>query len=367
MEKLPDFRLFGPEHLGSEPPCVRYERVPLSEPGGEPAPGLFWARITLDNPAQLNAFTTGMLKGLTAALQTAGADREVTAVVVTGAGERAFSTGGNTEEYARFYAGRPAEYASYIALFNGMIDAILACPKPVLCRVNGMRLGGGQEIGLACDLSVSSDLAVFGQAGPLHGSAPVGGSTDFLPWFLPIEEALWSAVSCESRSAYAMKRRGLLTAVVPVLREGGAFLRNPLVETETWLRDGEIVYGEFKTGEAARAARERAAACRTDFSLLDAKVEEFLWRFANLFPGCLMMAVDGIRAKKRFFWDQAKASSRHWLAANMLGEARLGFTAFAARGETGSDRVDFLELRRRFAEGAPFDDELAAAVLPKKS
>ena len=66
-------------------------------------------------------------------------------------------------------------------LFNDMVSAILVCDKPVICRVNGMRIGGGQEIGMACDFSVAQDLARFGQAGPKHGSAPDGGATDFLP------------------------------------------------------------------------------------------------------------------------------------------------------------------------------------------
>ena len=81
-------------------------------------------------------------------------------------GDKAFCTGGNTKEYAEYYAGRPQEYRQYMRLFNDMVSAILACDKPVICRVNGMRIGGGQEIGMACDFSVAQDLARFGQAGP---------------------------------------------------------------------------------------------------------------------------------------------------------------------------------------------------------
>ncbi len=63
------------------------------------------------------------------------------------------------------------------------------CDKPVVCRVNGMRIAGGQEIGMACDFTIAQDLARFGQAGPKHGSAPDGGSTDFLQLFVGIERA----------------------------------------------------------------------------------------------------------------------------------------------------------------------------------
>ncbi|MDP7346571.1 MAG: enoyl-CoA hydratase-related protein, partial [Anaerolineales bacterium] len=170
-------------------------------------------------------------KGIIAAFHKASMDRRVVAVIFTGMGVKAFCTGGNTKEYAEYYAGKPTEYGAYMDLFNAMVDAILNCKKPTICRVNGMRVGGGQEIGLACDLSVSSDLAVFGQAGPRHGSAPDGGSTDFLPWFLGIENAMWNCISCEVWSAYKMKQLGLITKVAPVLLQDGKFVRNPLVIT----------------------------------------------------------------------------------------------------------------------------------------
>ena len=78
-----------------------------------------------------------------------------------GSGDKAFCSGGNTKEYAEYYAGNPQEYRQYMRLFNDMVSAILGCDKPVICRVNGMRIGGGQEIGMACDFSVAHDLARF--------------------------------------------------------------------------------------------------------------------------------------------------------------------------------------------------------------
>ena len=147
------------------------------------------------------------------------------AAVFTAVGDKAFCTGGNTKEYAEYYTGRPEEYGAYMDLFNGMVDAILACKKPTICRVNGMRVAGGQEIGMACDLAVSADTAIFGQAGPRHGSAPDGGSTDFLPWYLSIEDSMWNCVSCELWSAYKMKRLGLISKVAPAIKEKGKFIR----------------------------------------------------------------------------------------------------------------------------------------------
>jgi 6-oxo-cyclohex-1-ene-carbonyl-CoA hydrolase len=250
-------------------------------------------------------------------------------------------------------------------LFNGMVDAILGCKKPTICRVNGMRVAGGQEIGMACDTTVSSDLAIFGQAGPRHGSAPDGGSSDFLPWMLPTELAMWNCVSCEMWSAYKMQRLGLISKCTPVIRESGQWLRNPAIVTDAYVADGEIVYGEFKTGDEAKKARDVVQKAQTDFTLLDAQVNKILWTYTNLFPGCLIKSVEGIRLKKKFFWDQAKVINRHWLAANMNGEAYLGFNAFNTKKITGKDVVDFIEYRRRQARGEAFDVEFMAAVLAK--
>ena len=192
-----DHSLIGEEHWGTEAPCTVYEKRPVLDPGGNPVDGLYSAWITLNNPRQYNSYTTEMVKGVIAGFQAASADRSVVAAVFTAAGDKSFCTGGNTKEYAEYYSRRPNEYGEYMDLFNAMVDGILNCKKPTLCRVNGMRVAGGQEIGMACDLTLSSDLAIYGQAGPRHGSAPDGGSTDFLPWMLSIEDAMWNCVSCE--------------------------------------------------------------------------------------------------------------------------------------------------------------------------
>ncbi|UCF78704.1 MAG: 6-oxocyclohex-1-ene-1-carbonyl-CoA hydratase, partial [Candidatus Eiseniibacteriota bacterium] len=94
-------------------------------------------------------------------------------------------------------------------------------------------------------------------------------------------------------------------------------------------------------------------------------VGEIIWNFTNLMPGCLIKSVDGIRLKKKFFWDQCKIANRHWLAVNMNTEAFLGFTAFNTRKLTGKDVIDFVKYRQLLAEAHPMDDELAEEVLGK--
>jgi 6-oxo-cyclohex-1-ene-carbonyl-CoA hydrolase len=364
-DKTKDHRVFGEEHWGTEPPCTIFEKKPVRNEKGEAVEGLYTAWVTLNNPAQYNSYTTNMVKGVIAGFQAASLDRSVVAVVFTAMGDRAFCTGGNTKEYAEYYSKRPNEYGEYMDLFNGMVDTILNCKKPTLCRVNGMRVAGGQEIGMACDFTLASDLAIFGQAGPRHGSAPDGGSTDFLPWMLSIEDAMWNCVSCELWSAYKMKHKGLITKVLPVLKVNGDYIRNPLVITDQFLKDGEIVYGEIKTGKDADEAKSLLKKGTIDFSQLDKEINEVIWRLTNLFPGCLIKSLDGIRSKKKFFWDQTKLPNRHWLAANMTVEAFLGFNAFNTKKITGQDTIDFVKYRQLIAQGELMDDTAFAAVLGK--
>ncbi len=363
--ELKDHQLFDNSHFGKDAPTVMYEERPVVDDKGQAAAGLYSAWIWLNNPAQYNSYTTEMVKGVIAGFQRASSDRKIVAVVFTAVGDKAFCTGGNTAEYAAYYAKRPNEYGEYMDLFNTMVDGILNCKKPVICRVNGMRVGGGQEIGMATDITISSDLAIYGQAGPKHGSAPDGGSTDFLPWFLSMEDAMYNCISCEPWSAYKMKSKGLLTKVVPVLKKDGKWLKNPLVRTDTFVDDGEIVYGESIGKEDVAKAKELMAQCATDFELLDKEVNAMVWKFTNLFPGCLIKSIDGIRAKKKFFWDQMKLANRHWLAANMNHEAYLGFNAFDAKKATGRDVIDFVKYRQLVAEGQVFDDKFAEQVLAK--
>ena len=362
---IKDHFLWGDEHFSDEAPGVIFEKKPILDRKGNPVEDLFSAWIVLNNPRQYNSYTTEMVKGVIAGFQRASADPSVVAAVFTGMGDKAFCTGGNTKEYAEYYSGRPNEYGSYMDLFNAMVDSILNCKKPTICRVNGMRVAGGQEIGMACDTTISSDLAIFGQAGPRHGSAPDGGSSDFLPWMLPLELAMWNCVSCEMWSAYKMKQLGLISKCVPVIKDNGKWVRNPAIITDSYIDDGEIVYGEFKGGEEAKKAREFVSTAATDFERLDAELNKILWTYTNLFPGCLIKSVEGVRLKKKFFWDQAKTINRHWLAANMNSEAYLGFNAFNTKKITGQNVIDFIEFRRRQARGEAFDAEFMAAVLGK--
>ena len=344
---------------------VLYERRPCLDESGNEVEGLYNAWIILNNPGQYNSYTTDMVKLVILAFHRASMEKDVVAVVFTGAGDKAFCTGGNTKEYAEHYAGRPDEYFQYMRLFNDMVSAILGCDKPVICRINGMRIGGGQEIGMACDFSVASDLARIGQAGPKHGSAPDGGSTDFLPLFVGIEEAMISCTICVPWSAHKAKRLGLLTDVVPALKVDGEFVANPMVQTDRWTDSmGNIVFGEPKSGDALNEGKATLKLGEVDLELLDKKVNELATSLLLTMPGCLQKTISSIRKHKLEHWDKNKETNRSWLALNMMTEARLGFRAFN-EGPRHKREIDFVDLRQQLAKGKTWNEEFINSLIPQ--
>jgi len=344
---------------------ILFEKRPATLPDGTPVEGLYNAWIILNNPTQFNSYTTDMVKSIILAFRAASNMRDVNAVVFTAVGDKAFCTGGNTKEYAEYYAGRPQEYRQYMRLFNDMVSAILTCDKPVVCRVNGMRIGGGQEIGMACDFSVAQDMARFGQAGPKHGSAAIGGSTDFLPVMIGCEQAMVSGVLCEPFSAQKALRLGILTDIVPGLKVDGEYVANPLVETEMKTDAfGRLLHGEFKTDEASIAGKALMKTGKMDLSALDAKINELTGKLLLTFPDCTAKSVEELRKSKLNAWNMNKENSRAWLANNMMTEANMGFRAFNEGNREVGREVDFILLRQELAAGAKWTPEFIDSHMP---
>jgi len=351
---------------------MKVELRPLKRPDGSDVEGLYDAWLWLDNPHQYNSYTTDILRELCLALDWASCRADVNCVILTAVGDKAFCTGGNTVEYENDYSWRPQEYRTYMGVFNRMISLMLENEKPVINRVNGMRIAGGQEMGLACDFTVSSDLARYGQAGPKHGSAPDGGSTDFLDLYVGYARSVESCVLCEQWSAHKALHLGLVNEIVPVLKDGdGEWVANPMV-TFDWVDNttGQIVYGDFLTGEGREAGKAKMAECEVDLSGLDAAVEALSWKLANTFPGCTRKTLSSVRKKKLHWWDANRETNREWLALNMAVEAAAGFRAFNVGGgkrENGSRiprEVDFIEVRQAIARGENWTPDLVESFMP---
>jgi 6-oxo-cyclohex-1-ene-carbonyl-CoA hydrolase len=152
---------------------------------------------------------------------------------------------------------------------------------------------------------------------------------------------------------------------VPVYRVDGQWIPNPLVVTDRLFDEfGTLVYGDFRTGEQAEAAREVIGRAQLDLSRLDSAVDGLCTRVLMLMPDCTAKTINSLRKHKQKHWDLNAITSREWLALNMMTEGKAGFQAFN-EGPRGQREVDFIKLRQLLAAGQPWNDDLVRAISPQ--
>lgn len=186
--------------------------------------GIAW--ITINRPEVLNAFRARTVDELIDAFRRAAADPAVGVVVLTGAGDRAFSTGGDQRE--KTGGGYPGADGFGMDV-HGLHGILRAIAKPVVAMVNGYAIGGGHVLHVLCDLSIAADTAVFGQVGPRVGSVDPGFGTAYLARVVGEKRAREMWYLCRRYNAQQALEMGLVNAVVPA-----AELR---AETERWCRE----------------------------------------------------------------------------------------------------------------------------------
>jgi 2-ketocyclohexanecarboxyl-CoA hydrolase len=169
------------------------------------------ATITINRPEVMNAFRGQTCDELIHALGRAGWDREIGVIVLTGAGEKAFCTGGDQKAHSGRYDGRGTIGLPVEELHAAIRDV----PKPVVARVNGYAIGGGNVLVTICDLAIAADTAVFGQVGPKVGSVDPGFGTAFLSRVVGEKRAREIWYLCRRYSAAEAFAMGLVNAVVP--------------------------------------------------------------------------------------------------------------------------------------------------------
>jgi enoyl-CoA hydratase/carnithine racemase len=166
------------------------------------------AALRVDRPP-LNALSGDLLEEIESAARALGADPDVKAVVVLG-GAKAFAAGADISEF-----GGPDEARAISLRFRAAFDAIGEIPRPVIAAINGVALGGGLELALACDLRMAADNARVGQPETLLGVMPGAGATQRLPRLVGparAKELIWSARQVKAEEALAI---GLVDRVVP--------------------------------------------------------------------------------------------------------------------------------------------------------
>ncbi len=173
--------------------------------------GLCW--ITIERPERYNSFTAHTVDELIACFKRAWADAEVGVVALTGAGEKAFCTGGDQKQRAETGDYGPSQTGLFE--IETLHRAIREIPKPVIAAVNGLAIGGGHVLHVICDLSIAAEGARFGQAGPRVGSFDAGFGTGYLARVVGEKRAREIWFLCRKYDAEEAERWGLVNSVVP--------------------------------------------------------------------------------------------------------------------------------------------------------
>lgn len=169
------------------------------------------ARLTINRPDKYNAFRGRTIDELIDAFQRAGWNKDIGVIVLTGAGDKAFCTGGDQSAHDGQYDGR-GTIGLPIEELQGLIRDV---PKPVIARVNGFAIGGGNVLATLCDLTIASDKAQFGQVGPKVGSVDPGFGTAYLARVVGEKRAREIWYLCRRYTAQEALQMGLANAVVP--------------------------------------------------------------------------------------------------------------------------------------------------------
>ncbi len=170
------------------------------------------ATITINRPDRYNALRGRTVDELLAAFKYAWVDNSVGAIILTGAGEKAFCSGGDQKERAT--TGGYGETETGMFEIESLHKLIRAVPKPVIAAVNGFAIGGGHVLHVLCDLSIASDTAKFGQVGPRVGSFDAGFGTAYLARVVGEKRAREIWFLCEQYDAATAERWGLVNKVV---------------------------------------------------------------------------------------------------------------------------------------------------------
>lgn len=287
-----------PELQGKSPESFGFEHIIYEKYDGR-------AKITINRPEVHNAFNFRTFKEMTAAVEDASFDDAVAVLILTGAGEKAFCTGADLREQTQYFLNRPHDYWKWMGAFVDLHDKMRNLGKPSIARLNGMVVGGGNELNMACDLAVACDDIYIRQVGTARGSVPAAGATQWLPIIVGdrrAREILWL---CEEIPAAKALEWGLVNRVVPrakldeEVEAMAAKLINKLPEcmrytkqqTNFWrdlswgmtvnhARDWLTVHtGAYETFEGTRAFVEKR---HIDYDALRARSQsdessEFLW------------------------------------------------------------------------------------------
>ena len=200
------------------------------------------ARITINRPRYRNAFTPLTTAEMSDALRLCREMSDISVVVLTGAGDKAFCAGGDMNVKGRggYVDGQGVPRLSVLDVQK----QIRSLPKPVIAMVNGYAIGGGHVLHLVCDLTIAADTAIFGQTGPKVGSFDAGFGSSYLARIVGQKKAREIWFLCRQYSAQEAEQMGMVNKVVPAER-----LEDEVVEwAETMMQHSPLALRMIKAG-----------------------------------------------------------------------------------------------------------------------
>ncbi len=309
------------------------------------------ALVTINRPQNYNAYSTPALKELAEAFTDAACDDSVAVVVFTGEGHRAFCTGGDVKEYQKSYTQKPRDYWKYMSCFKAYIESITNCSKPVIARLNGMAVGGGNESQLACDLSVMAEHAFIAQVGTGVGSVACGGSTQWLPLHVGDRKARGVLFLNQRYPSWTSLSMGLVNVVVPTVKAPDGTFCTVLADGRRYLADWNTDPWDEPFERRATPAEIKKAISGSDgysidLSGVDAAVADLCDQIVNKFFECTRYTKAQVNYWKDAAWHATVGHARDWLSVHYTSlEPYEGMTAFVEKR-----KVDFAAMRDRAAD-----------------
>jgi enoyl-CoA hydratase/carnithine racemase len=251
------------------------------------------ATVTINRPDVLNCLDFPTLRELHQAFEDVSWDDAVRVMVLTGAGDRAFCTGADLKEQAEQCLDKPDAYWKWMGTFIEVHEKLRNIGKPTVARLNGMVVGGGNEMNMSCDLAIAAEDVFIRQVGAARGSVAAGGATQFLPLIVGDRRAREILFLCEEIPAAKALEWGLVNQVVPRSR-------------------------------------------------LDAAVDEMCRKLIDKLPGCTRYTKQQLNFWRDLSWALTIGHARDWLAIhNLAPEVKEGISAFVAKRP-----VDYARLRQ---------------------
>ena len=237
------------------------------------------ATIRLNRPEVLNAFDFQLLRELARACEDASWDDEIRVVVVTGTG-RAFCVGADLKSWGADLLGNSKEYWKWFGAFKDAHDRLREIGKPTIARVNGIAVGGGNELQMGCDLAVMVEDAFIRHVGLDHGSVPAGGATQWLALMGGDRRAREIVLLGEEIPARKAEEWGLINRAVPaaqldeVVDEWVETLARKLPETTRYAKQQLNFWRDLAWHQTVNHARDWLA-----LSMLSTEAQDAVNRF----------------------------------------------------------------------------------------